>query len=84
MTDDVKRLYRSRSQRMIAGVCGGLGEYLGTDATVIRLATVLLALVWPPLVVVYIIMILIVPEEPLSQVPGEAAAPAEEKQSSTE
>jgi hypothetical protein len=34
--------------------------------------------------VVYIIMILIVPEAPLSQAPGEAAAPVEEKQSSTE
>lgn len=37
----MKKLYRSRSDRMICGVCGGIGEYFGVDATLIRLAMVL-------------------------------------------
>ncbi len=39
-----KKLYRSRENRMIAGVCGGLGEYLNIDPTLIRLAVVFLSL----------------------------------------
>lgn len=38
------RLYRSRTDRMIGGVCGGLGEYLGVDSTLVRLFFVLLGL----------------------------------------
>lgn len=38
------RLYRSRKDHMVAGVCGGLGEYLGIDSTLVRLFFVLLAL----------------------------------------
>ena len=37
MSLQTKRLFRSRDDRMIAGVCGGLGEYLGIDATIVRL-----------------------------------------------
>jgi len=39
---EVKKLYRSRDDRMIAGVCGGLGKYLGIDPTLLRLAFALL------------------------------------------
>lgn len=35
-----KRLYRSRQEKMIAGICGGLGEYFDIDPTLIRLAMV--------------------------------------------
>jgi len=38
------RLYRSRTDRMIGGVCGGLGQYLGVDPVIVRLFFVLLAL----------------------------------------
>jgi phage shock protein C len=44
MSDEPKKLYRSRSERMIAGVCGGMGKYLNLDATVIRLLFVLLSI----------------------------------------
>ena len=37
-----KRLFRSRKERMIAGVCGGLAQYLGVDPTLVRLAFLLL------------------------------------------
>ena len=66
MSSEAKRLYRSRSERMIAGICAGLGQYLGTDPTVIRLVFVLLAVLGPG-VIIYLIAWLIVPEEPLAK-----------------
>ncbi len=71
---ETKKLYRSRSDRMIGGICGGLGAYLGMDSTVLRLVFVLIAALsgGVPALVAYIIMLLIVPEEPLS---GPAAPP---------
>lgn len=62
---ETKKLYRSRADRMIAGVCGGLGRYLGIDPTLIRLAFVLLVLFGVGSgLLAYIIMMLIVPLEP--------------------
>ncbi|HEY5669812.1 MAG TPA: PspC domain-containing protein [Anaerolineales bacterium] len=61
-----KRLYRSRDNRMIGGVCAGLGEYLGVDPTVVRLLFVLATFFgFGSLLLVYIAMLLIVPEEPI-------------------
>ena len=40
---DVKKLYRSRTDKMICGVCGGFGEYLNIDSTVVRVVWALLA-----------------------------------------
>ena len=42
MNNDYRKLMRSRNKRMLCGVCGGLGEYLNLDPTVIRIAWVLL------------------------------------------
>lgn len=65
MTQPSKRLYRSRNQRMIVGVCGGLGEYFDVDATLVRLAFVAgLFLIPTSTFWLYIAMALIVPEEP--------------------
>ncbi len=62
---ETKKLYRSRSDRMIAGVCAGLGRYLGIDPTVVRLVFVVLALLGVGSgVLLYIIMIPIIPQEP--------------------
>jgi phage shock protein C len=64
MNDD-KKLYRSRTNRYIAGVCGGLGDYFKMDPTLVRLIFVLAALVgWGTPVILYIVMAIIVPEEP--------------------
>lgn len=61
-----KRLYRSRTDRKIAGVLGGIAAYLGLDPSLIRIAyviaTVLTAFV--PLMLLYIVMMFIVPREP--------------------
>ena len=55
-----KRLYRSRSNRILAGVCGGIGEYLDIDPVVIRiLAIVIPGFGW----VAYVICALIMPSE---------------------
>ena len=68
------RLYRSRTDRWIGGVLGGLAVYLGIDALILRVAVILLALLgqgWP--LVAYIVMWVLIPEEPLSvagSIPG--------------
>lgn len=62
---ETKKLYRSRTDRMIAGVCGGLGKYLGIDPTLVRLVFALLVLFGVGSgLVLYIILMVIVPEEP--------------------
>lgn len=69
MNTGYKQLTRSTSDRMIAGVCGGLGKFANIDPTVIRLAAVLLLFVTGPgMVVAYLIMGLLIPEEQVSQV----------------
>lgn len=68
------RLYRSREDYWIAGVCGGLGKYFEVDSNPIRLAFVLLA-AWNGLgVLLYLVTMLIVPEEPVLG-PGSAPSP---------
>ncbi len=63
--EQVKRLFRSKKNRMIFGVCGGLGEYLNTDPTVIRILWVILAISSLGIaILLYLIMAIIVPEEP--------------------
>jgi phage shock protein PspC (stress-responsive transcriptional regulator) len=61
-----KRLYRSRSDRMISGLCAGLGQYIGIDPTIVRLLFALGGIfLFPTPILIYIVMMLIVPEEPL-------------------
>jgi len=62
---ETKKLYRSRTDRMIAGVCGGLGKYLGIDPTLIRLIFALLVFFGVGSgLLVYLILMIVVPEEP--------------------
>jgi phage shock protein C len=57
-----RKLYRSRTDRKLAGVCGGLAEYFGrTDTTVVRVAFVVLALLGGAGVPIYLAMWLVVP-----------------------
>ena len=60
------KLYRSRSDRAIAGICGGLADYLRVDPLVIRLLTLFLILFGGLSIWIYIILWLVVPEEPQS------------------
>lgn len=59
----IKKLRRSRSNRSIAGICGGLAEYLGVDATPIRIVMLFLILFGGMSLWVYVIMWLLIPEE---------------------
>lgn len=63
----MKRLYRSRDNRIIAGVCGGIGEYFGVDPVLIRVIAVILIAFGGGGLIAYIISILVIPLEP---VPG--------------
>jgi len=55
-----KRLYRSRTNRWIAGVCGGIGEYLNIDPTIIRiLAIIIPGFGW----LAYLILAIVIPSE---------------------
>jgi len=62
-----RRLYRSRTDRMVGGVLGGLAVYLGMEATLLRIIFALLAVVsgFGPGIIAYIVAMVIVPEEPL-------------------
>ncbi len=62
-----KPLYRSRTDRMLSGVCGGLAGYIGMDVTLARILAAALILVTGvvPGVVVYIVCACVIPEEPI-------------------
>ena len=64
MNTEVKQLTRSTSNRMIAGVCAGLGDYFGIDPTVVRLLTLLAFFTgFGGISLVYLILALVVPEQ---------------------
>lgn len=58
-----KRLCRSNSQRMLAGVCGGVAEYLGWDVTIVRVLWIILTLAGGSGVLLYIILWLVMPQK---------------------
>ena len=57
------RLHKSRTDKKIAGVCGGIAEYLHVDPTIVRLVTVMLVFGWGSGLLAYIICALVLPEE---------------------
>lgn len=59
-----KRLYRSRRERILGGVCGGIAEYFGLDPSLVRIVAVLLILVGGGAILAYIIAWILIPEEP--------------------
>lgn len=59
-----KRLYRSASDRMLLGVCGGIGEYLNVDSTIIRLLWAILVF-WGGIgILAYLVAAVIIPGQP--------------------
>ena len=59
-----KRLYKSRENRMLGGVCGGIAEYFGIDPTLVRLGWVLFCALGGSGFIAYIIAAIIIPERP--------------------
>lgn len=62
------RLYRSRSCRTIGGVCGGIADYLNVDVSMVRIVAILLIFFAGGSLCLYVIMWIVVPEEPVAQV----------------
>lgn len=60
-----KRLFRSKKESMLAGVCGGIAEYFGLDPTLVRIGYILLSVLSAafPGLIVYLILWIVVPEE---------------------
>ncbi len=66
MTPESRKLYRSRSNRMIVGVCGGLADFFGIDPTIVRLLFAVGALLgFGSFILIYLAIFIVVPEEPL-------------------
>ncbi|MBM3136598.1 MAG: PspC domain-containing protein [Chloroflexi bacterium] len=61
--NNIKRIYRSRDNRMIAGVCAGLADYVEIDPTIVRLLFVLGLFAGGATFWAYLIMMLVIPEE---------------------
>ena len=59
-----KRLYRSASDRMLLGVCGGIGEYLNVDSTIIRLLWAILVFWGGIRILAYLVAVVIIPRQP--------------------
>lgn len=62
--NNMKKLYRSRNDRMISGVCAGLAEFVEIDPTIVRLLFVLGFVAGGATFWAYLIMMLVVPEQP--------------------
>ena len=60
-----KKLYRSKTNKMLCGVCGGVGEYINLDQTIVRLIAVILAFCsFGTAILVYFIMAVVMPDNP--------------------
>ncbi len=60
--EDQKRLYRSKTNRVIAGVCGGLGEYFSLDPVLFRILFVALTIAGGSGILLYVVLIFVIPE----------------------
>lgn len=61
--NEPKKLFRSRINRMLAGVCGGLAEYFNIDPTLMRVITIVLAFTpFVPVIIIYLLLWLLIPE----------------------
>lgn len=59
-----KKLYRSRTNRMLAGICGGIAEYLNLDPTIVRIGFIIISLLPGPSIIFYILAWIVIPEKP--------------------
>jgi phage shock protein C len=65
MTTESRKLYRSKKDRMLGGVCAGLGEFFGIDPTIMRLVFVLgFIFGFGSFAFIYLVMLLVVPNAP--------------------
>jgi len=67
-----KRLKRIREERVLAGVCGGVADYLGLDPTLVRVLCVVLAILQPIFIALYLLLAVVLPES--EETPQDEAA----------
>ena len=60
-----KKLYKSNTNKMLEGVCGGIAEYFGIDPTIVRLAWVVFCALGGSGILAYIVAAIIIPSAPL-------------------
>ena len=66
--NEPKKLFRSRHNRMLAGVCGGLAEYFNIDPTMMRVITIILTVTpFVPAGIIYALLWLLIPERGINQ-----------------
>ena len=79
-----KRLYRSKTDKKLCGVCAGVADYFGIDPTIVRVIWALLAFFYGTSILLYVIMALVVPEQPAGggviDVDSEVREPNEKKE----
>ncbi|MCK4454256.1 PspC domain-containing protein [Candidatus Parcubacteria bacterium] len=63
MEEPIKKVYRSRDNRMIAGVCGGLAKHLGIDPLLVRIFFVLLIFANGIGIILYLVLLILIPLE---------------------
>jgi len=70
-----KKLYRSLTQKMVAGVCGGLAEYFDIDVSIVRLIFIAIALASAliPMLIFYVIAWIVIPTQPTSSLKEDRA-----------
>ena len=67
MASESRKLYRSRTNRMVLGVCAGLADFFGIDPTIVRLIFAVGTLFgFGSFIFIYIVMFLVIPEEPIA------------------
>ena len=75
--DKNRKLYRSVSNKKISGVCGGIAEYFGIDATIVRVIYILIAFftAFIPCTILYFIFALVIPTPPMKSSDSSEASP---------
>jgi len=63
-TPQPRKLYRSRNDRMLGGVCGGIAEYFDTDPTIVRLIAVGAIFLAGSAILAYLVAWIVIPEQP--------------------
>jgi phage shock protein C len=71
---DGRQLVRSRVNRRVAGVCGGIGEYFDIDPTLVRVIFVLVTFLGLAGIIVYIVLWIVMPEAPVGSEPPQTPA----------
>lgn len=70
----MKKIYRSRTDKVISGVCGGIGKYFGIDPTIVRIIWAIFIFAMGTGVLAYILAMIIIPVEPVDGEPVETKA----------